>query len=57
MQIIKLGGSVITDKKTYLSFREPVVKNIAKVLKKAWDSGENFILVHGAGSFGHIKAK
>jgi len=51
MLLIKLGGSVISDKTEYRRFREDVVWRIAKVLPK-----EDMILVHGAGSFGHILA-
>ncbi|MCX8174370.1 MAG: isopentenyl phosphate kinase [Thermoplasmata archaeon] len=57
MQIIKLGGSVITDKKRYCRFRKQVVGKIAGELKRAADAGEKFVIVHGAGSFGHIKAR
>ncbi len=51
MLLIKLGGSVISDKTEYRRFREDVVWRIAKVLPK-----EDMIIVHGAGSFGHILA-
>ncbi len=51
MYLIKLGGSVISDKSEYLTFREDTVKKIARVLPK-----NDVILVHGAGSFGHILA-
>ena len=53
MIIVKLGGSVITDKSTYKKFRPSVVKKISKVLSNFND----IIIVHGGGSFGHIKAK
>ncbi len=52
MLLIKFGGSVISDKTTYKGFREDVVRRIAKVLPK-----KDLILVHGAGSFGHILAE
>jgi isopentenyl phosphate kinase len=54
MIVIKLGGSVITKKSKYRSFNESVVVNIVKTLKGIND---NMIIVHGGGSFGHIKAK
>ncbi len=51
MLLVKLGGSVISDKSEYRRFREDVVWRIAKYLPK-----EDMIVVHGAGSFGHILA-
>jgi len=54
MKILKLGGSVITKKAGY---REPNKKNItlmAKTVAAIWKKGmRDFVLVHGAGSFGH----
>jgi isopentenyl phosphate kinase len=52
--IIKLGGSVITNKGKQCSFRRKVMGNLAKEIKKA---NKELILIHGAGSFGHILAK
>lgn len=54
MFIVKLGGSVITKKTKQCCFRQKVVDNLAKGIKKA---NKKLILVHGAGSFGHIPAK
>lgn len=50
MILIKLGGSVITNKEKPLSPRKKTVENIAKNLKKL---SEPFVIVHGGGSFGH----
>jgi len=54
MFIIKLGGSVITDKTKECYFKEKTMNNLAKNIKKA---NKETIIVHGAGSFGHILAK
>jgi len=54
MIIIKLGGSVITDKTKECSFKKYVMDSLAKDIKK---SNKEIILIHGAGSFGHIQAK
>ncbi len=54
MIIVKLGGSVITDKSKYLAFREVTTRNITEVLSRL---NEKMIIIHGGGSFGHIKAK
>jgi isopentenyl phosphate kinase len=54
MFIIKLGGSVITDKSKQEFFRQKIMDNLSEEIKKA---DKDVILVHGAGSFGHILAK
>ena len=54
MILIKLGGSVITDKKEYRKFNSETVSRLCKEIK---NSGEDVIVVHGAGSFGHVLAK
>jgi isopentenyl phosphate kinase len=50
MILIKLGGSIITNKKKPLSPRRRTIENIAKNLKKI---SEPLIIVHGGGSYGH----
>lgn len=54
MILIKLGGSVITDKKEYRKFNTETVSRLCKEIK---ESGQEVIIVHGAGSFGHVLAK
>ncbi len=51
MLLIKLGGSVISDKRVYRRFRRGTVENITLHLPK-----KDLIIVHGGGSFGHILA-
>lgn len=57
--IIKLGGSVVTDKgKNKPTPRTKVIKSLAMQLKSLYHSQKyHLILVHGAGSFGHPIAK
>jgi len=50
MILIKLGGSIITNKEKPLSARKSAIDKIAKSLRKL---DEPFIVVHGGGSFGH----
>ena len=50
MILIKLGGSIITNKEKPLSPRISTIDKISKQLKKI---KEPIILVHGGGSFGH----
>ena len=53
MYVVKLGGSVITDKRKLYCFRPAVARRLLGEIKA---SGEKVVLVHGAGSFGHIMA-
>ncbi|MCK4779600.1 MAG: acetylglutamate kinase, partial [Candidatus Lokiarchaeota archaeon] len=52
--LLKLGGSLLTDKDEPFSIREDVVKN---VVKQIIDANEKLILIHGGGSFGHPLAR
>lgn len=53
MLLVKLGGSVITDKSKPLTPRTKDIKRLAKEISTF--KGKK-IIVHGGGSFGHIKA-
>ena len=50
MILIKLGGSIITNKEKPLSPRKKTIDNLAKSLKKI---DEPMVIVHGGGSYGH----
>ena len=50
MILIKLGGSIITNKNKPQSVRKKTIEKIVKALKKI---NEPIIIVHGGGSFGH----
>ena len=54
MIIVKLGGSAITNKDRLRSFRRSTCLRLCEELKQA---RHELILVHGAGSFGHILAE
>ena len=54
MIIIKLGGSVVTDKSKPMTARIEVIERLAKEIAAV---PEQKIIIHGGGSFGHIKAK
>ena len=56
MIIIKLGGSVISDKNSPYSFNREAVEVIAEEVAQFYPE-ESFILVHGGGSFGHPNAR
>lgn len=52
--ILKLGGSLITDKSRPLSLRVNVIEN---AIHQIVESKKKIILIHGGGSFGHPIAK
>jgi len=50
MLLVKLGGSIITNKEKPLSPRRKTIDNFVRSLKKI---NEPMVIVHGGGSFGH----
>jgi isopentenyl phosphate kinase len=54
MILIKLGGSVITDKSRYRVFNG---ETVARLCDEIAESDRSVMIVHGAGSFGHVLAK
>ncbi|MFW9898567.1 MAG: type 2 isopentenyl-diphosphate Delta-isomerase [Candidatus Thorarchaeota archaeon] len=52
--LLKLGGSLLTDKNKYFSIRENVIKS---AVQQIIDANEKLIIIHGGGSFGHPLAK
>lgn len=58
--IIKLGGAAITHKRAPAlpeTLNEGALAATADALAAAWRAGLVFVVVHGAGSFGHSLAK
>ncbi|MEM1955536.1 MAG: isopentenyl phosphate kinase [Candidatus Caldarchaeum sp.] len=53
--VLKVGGSVITDKKLGNSFRQEVMNRISREVARCWPTP--LAVVHGAGSYGHPIAK
>ncbi|HOT07261.1 MAG: Isopentenyl phosphate kinase [Methanosaeta sp. PtaB.Bin039] len=53
VKILKVGGSILTDKSGYASPRPDLIRQMASQLK----GFPGLILVHGAGSFGHAPAR
>jgi isopentenyl phosphate kinase len=53
--ILKLGGSLLTDKSTPYKLREGILDSIASELLECIKLGliESLIVIHGVGSFGH----
>jgi isopentenyl phosphate kinase len=53
--ILKIGGSVITDKNGELAARTQEIDRLAEEIQKA--NIQNLIIIHGGGSFGHPSAR
>lgn len=53
--VLKLGGSMLTDKSTPYKIREDVIKSVAVEIKECIDLVliKSLVIVHGVGSFGH----
>eukprot|EP00798_Chlamydomonas_sp_ICE-L_P018682 gene18682-25202_t len=54
--IIKLGGAAITDKAVFETPRMDIIKTTARQVALASKAKPNMIVVHGAGSYGHLTA-
>ena len=54
MILLKIGGSVLTDKARASTVRKDTVRMVAQQIANA--KGGDLVLVHGAGSFGHPQA-
>lgn len=54
--LVKIGGSLITDKSKPYVARPRVISRLAKEIKKAHLLGYKIIVSHGSGSFGHTLA-
>lgn len=58
LTLIKLGGSLITDKNKPFHARRKVISRLANEICKAKRRGAGYLLIgHGAGSFGHVVAE
>ncbi|HNX40070.1 MAG TPA: isopentenyl phosphate kinase [Methanothrix sp.] len=53
-RILKIGGSIITDKSRDLAARPDEIRRAAEEIASC---PQDLVLVHGAGSFGHIPAR
>jgi isopentenyl phosphate kinase len=55
--LVKIGGSLITDKNKPYTVRKKALNIIGDEVKKASTMGKILIIGHGAGSFAHVPAK
>lgn len=54
--IVKLGGAAVTDKGSFETLNQTALEQSVQQLKILYKTGARFIVVHGAGSFGHFQA-
>ena len=55
--LIKFGGSLITNKSEMCSAKLEIIDKLSKTISDILNMGKKVIIVHGAGGYGHIKAK
>ena len=55
--IMKWGGGLISDKSSVCTPNQQNIRNLAQCVKQIAKLGHDIIIVHGAGSFGHIRAR
>ena len=55
--VIKLGGGLITDKGSMKKFDSDSMERVSDSISSVVEMGVPIVIVHGAGSFGHLLAK
>ena len=56
--LLKLGGSLLTNKRGDAEVRLDVIERVAKEIAEAWPEMSDVLLIgHGSGSFGHVAAQ
>lgn len=54
--LVKLGGSLITDKSGHRAVRREILYSLAREIARALEDEHRLIVAHGSGSFGHPEA-
>jgi isopentenyl phosphate kinase len=55
--VIKFGGGLITDKTQFKTIKAQNLDSVCGIIANVLEKGNEVIIVHGAGSFGHLEAK
>ena len=55
--VIKFGGGLITDKTQLKTIKAQNLDSVCEIIANVLGKGNEVIIVHGAGSFGHLEAK
>jgi len=56
LTLVKLGGSLITDKRQPYTPRSDVLARLAVEIREALEAARPLVIGHGSGSFGHVAA-
>eukprot|EP01079_Euglenida_sp_SAG-EU17-18_P012006 gene12006-10365_t len=57
LAVVKLGGGLITDKQSLCTSDDTAIMQCAVTVSGLVDAGYAVTVVHGAGSFGHLRAQ
>lgn len=57
LTFVKLGGSLITDKRGEQAYRAEVMARTAAEIAQAYATERPLLIGHGSGSFGHVAAQ
>lgn len=55
--VVKFGGGLITNKAKLCTPALSIIDDLVAVVKRCLQSGLRVVVVHGAGSYGHLRAK
>lgn len=55
--VVKWGGGLITDKSQLCTAKRDIIRSLVETIITCHENDLDVILVHGAGSFGHLRAK
>ena len=55
--VVKFGGGLITNKAKLCTPALSIIDDLVAVVKRCLQSGLKVVVVHGAGSYGHLRAK
>ena len=55
--VLKWGGSLITDKSSLCVARTGIIEGLSSISARLRSAGHDLIIVHGAGGFGHLRAR
>ena len=55
--VMKWGGGLISDKTKLCTVLPKRIESLAHTVREIYEMGHDVVIVHGAGSFGHIRAK